>query len=304
MKRLNEINIQHIKILENLYLTKNTYTTAEELNISQSKVSRALAKLRSDLNDRLLIRVGNELHSTEYFNLIYPKLSELSEKFESVFKFEEFDPMTFSEKLVISINRAMLIRYGVRLYQELSRSLPNAQLVFEEWNDLTIGRIASGKVDLAMSYHSQTSGHIHQVSMAKDEFFVLSTPYFSLRSGQELTLDELLALPIISWNPSEGKEIENLKNIIKYKYGKELNISLTTDNLDIAVTACKESKGVFISAKNLIDESGLVRTALPKLFNNDSELNKSINLYCHYSKSKTEIFERFHSITNNILTNS
>lgn len=304
MPKVSEINIQSIKILQNLYSTKNTYKTAHELNISQSKVSRVLARLRDDLNDRLLIRLGNELYPTEYFMSIYPRLTTLVQNIDSVFCVDVFNGSRYHGDITLAISRGILHRFGVRLYQHLSVAIPNANWYFEEWNDNTMERIEHGEIDIGINYENEVRKKVITEKIVRDQFFVLASKgLFNDRTS--LNLEDLWSLPFINWNPTTNREIEYVKGIIKVKYKKDLRFVLSTDSLDIAIDACLNGKGLLISAKELVSQSvKLNKIQLPPEVYDDSDLNRYISLFTSYLNSKSEKYTLLKNQINKVLIDS
>ncbi|MFA0069905.1 LysR family transcriptional regulator [Vibrio breoganii] len=291
MKKTNEINVQSILILQSLYMTRNTYKTAESLNISQSKVTRVLGRLRGDLNDRLLIRVGNDLLPTPYFEAISGRLSNFSHNIEKLFSSDEFDPSLFKGQVAISINRAILSRFGVRIYRRLIKILPNATWKFEEWNDNSMQKIEMGSIILGINYQVPNHQNIVEQSIAKDSFFALVPKNIPHKFGNVLSVEELCELPMISWNPSIERDLEDVRAVFRKKIKKDMNIILSTDSLSIATEACINGKGIMISASRLVSgEYGLTKVSLPELFNDDDEINRYVCLYTSYINSKTDIY--------------
>lgn len=304
MTNVSEINIQSIKILQNLYSTKNTYKTAHELNISQSKVSRVLARLRDDLGDRLLIRVGNNLHPTDYFTAIQPGLTKLVQDIDSVFFVKEFDASRHQGDIRLAISRGILYRFGVQLYQHLSMIAPFASWHFEEWNDSTIERIECGTVDIGINYENEVSKHIVLERIIRDEFFALASKQF-ISEHKIIKLEELWRLPFISWNPTIVREINEVRDIIKVKYKKDLRIVLTTDSLDVAVEACLKGKGLLISTKRLVSEDlQLNKLQLPPEIHQDRDLNRYIAFFTSYLNSKSDKCKLLKKEISTVLVNS
>ena len=55
--RIDKLDLKMLRVLAVLAQTRNTYRAAEQLHLTQSAVSRALARLRDVLDDPLFVQM-------------------------------------------------------------------------------------------------------------------------------------------------------------------------------------------------------------------------------------------------------
>ncbi|WEM45368.1 LysR family transcriptional regulator (plasmid) [Photobacterium sp. DA100] len=283
----DEIDIKSIKVLSSLYETRNTYKTAEELSISQSQVTRILSKLRSNLNDRLLVRVGNVLVPTEYFEQIHNKLPELVECIQSTFSIStDFNPETYEGEINISLNKVILNRYGLVIYQELSHNCPRAFLKIEDWNVDSVEKISSNELLVGVNYlNHNIPDSIEQVEIKDESFFLLSSKSHPILDASLISVDVLINQSFIVWNPNSWKEQKQIINELQRKFKRELKVVLKTDSLDVALEACRNNKGIMIASNTIINDfNNLAVSPLPVslLEGEDKAEVKKINFYYSY----------------------
>ncbi len=65
MKELQDLDLNLLKLLKAVVETRNTHAAADKLGISQTSVSRGMAKLRETFGDQLFLR---KAHGVELQN--------------------------------------------------------------------------------------------------------------------------------------------------------------------------------------------------------------------------------------------
>ena len=71
---LHHVDIGLLPVLQDLLRTRSTTLTAKRLGCTQSSASHALARLRKQFGDPLLVRVGRSLSPTRFAELLAPRL--------------------------------------------------------------------------------------------------------------------------------------------------------------------------------------------------------------------------------------
>ncbi|GIU25945.1 LysR family transcriptional regulator [Shewanella colwelliana] len=82
--KLLDISLTTIEIFCQIYVKKNAIEVASHLELSQPKVSRALAALRSVFDDPLFIRRESQFQATEKAHNLYPIFREMMECSQAV----------------------------------------------------------------------------------------------------------------------------------------------------------------------------------------------------------------------------
>lgn len=147
-----DFDLNLLKVLVVLLQEQNTSRAADVLNTSQPSVSRALAKLRTELNDPLFIRDKQGLRLSPKAELLAETLPKIYQKLLDTFEEGVFQPESYNGKIKIAMNAYITEIYGFRIYQQLKHSMPGLTVELLSWNERSIQQILDGQVDIAISF--------------------------------------------------------------------------------------------------------------------------------------------------------
>ena len=80
MKELRDLDLNLLKLLQAVVETQNTHQAADKLGISQTSVSRGLAKLRETFGDQLFTRKAHGVEPSELAEKLAEKLAEAADE--------------------------------------------------------------------------------------------------------------------------------------------------------------------------------------------------------------------------------
>jgi DNA-binding transcriptional LysR family regulator len=120
MKELRDLDLNLLKLLQAVVETRNTHQAADKLGISQTSVSRGLAKLRETFGDQLFIRKAHGVEPSE----LAEKLAEAADEMftplvKVVESYQNFDPLQFKGEVSIAMNIFMLEQWGDGIFSAL-----------------------------------------------------------------------------------------------------------------------------------------------------------------------------------------
>jgi len=155
MKELQDLDLNLLKLLKAVVETRNTHAAADKLGISQTSVSRGMAKLRETFGDQLFIRKAHGVEPSE----LAEKLAEAADEMYSplikvVESYHNFDPKVFTGEVTIALNIYLLEQYGEGIFKVLQKALPQARFKLVYWQEKTLVEVLNGHVD----YLLQLSG--------------------------------------------------------------------------------------------------------------------------------------------------
>ncbi|EIU6780720.1 LysR family transcriptional regulator [Vibrio parahaemolyticus] len=121
---IRDLDLNLLKILRAVVETRNTHTAADKLGISQTSVSRGLAKLREMFGEQLFIRKAHGVEPSE----LAEKLAEASEEmFNPLIKvvesYQNFEPMEFNGEIKIAMNIYFLELHGDGIFNTLPQEI-------------------------------------------------------------------------------------------------------------------------------------------------------------------------------------
>lgn len=109
IKSLAQFDLNLIKLLKAVVETKNTHAAAQQLGISQTSVSRGLAKLKETFGEQLFLRKAHGLEPSELAKKLADAADEMLIPIIKVMEsYNSFDPQHFDGKVSIVVNTYLL----------------------------------------------------------------------------------------------------------------------------------------------------------------------------------------------------
>lgn len=158
MKKLSDISINTIEVFCLIYLKGSTINVANDLSISQSKVSRALSALREVFADPLFIRKNNRLVATELTHNIYPLLTEILSCSRAIESHEPAKPSSTEPPVVIATVPQLEIGLAQKIVKDAVKlqQSPNIAISTTAWSDRSEQQLIDGEIDVAICFKPST----------------------------------------------------------------------------------------------------------------------------------------------------
>jgi len=174
-KRIQQLDLNLLKVFECLYQQQNMTRTAEVLSLSPSAVSHAIGRLREVLGDALFTRQGKKMMPTPACVRFAPVLLDsLTQLRLSLQLFSHFEPSTTTQCFRVAVHHAIESQMMPRLFRVLLRQAPQARLECVQLDRQQITRqLASGSVDVAIDIALPVSLPLRHQSIIDDEYAVL-----------------------------------------------------------------------------------------------------------------------------------
>ncbi|WP_434567799.1 LysR family transcriptional regulator [Vibrio chagasii] len=152
-KNLDNLDLNLLRLLKVVVETQNTSVTAKRLGISQTSVSRGLAKLRETFGDQLFIRKAHGVEPSELAEKLAEASDNMLKPFTQVLEaYQEFDPEEYSGEIVIACDVTLLDVFGKGLYQSLNQALPNACFKLINWQQHSLQNMLDRRIDYMLHY--------------------------------------------------------------------------------------------------------------------------------------------------------
>jgi DNA-binding transcriptional LysR family regulator len=131
MNPLDRIDWNLILALHALLTDRSVSAAARRLGVSQPAASKALARLRRQFDDELLVRQGNAYTLTPLAQQLVPLVTEAVSATRSVLRITQtFDPATTAREFVVWTTEYAQIAFGAALVDRFTEEAPGARLVF------------------------------------------------------------------------------------------------------------------------------------------------------------------------------
>lgn len=146
-----QLDLNLLVVLEVLLEERNVTRAARRLGRTQSATSHALGRLRVQLEDPLLVRVGGEMRPTPRAEQLAPELSRLLRALGRVLgEAPPFDPAT-SDRVYLLGGPDFLAAALPTLVARMARETPHASVELIPPSRTLFSDVAEGRLDLAIA---------------------------------------------------------------------------------------------------------------------------------------------------------
>lgn len=194
-------------ILAKLLRTRSLSAAAVELGISQPSVSRALAKMRDELRDPLLVRQGNAMVRTPRGEELEARLATWLIHTAEVVNEQRFEPANLNRQFRIGSTdfgvQSVIARAHAGLHEEAPLSTIN--VVPLEWDSAEA--LASGRIDVVITGLDNHPESLRRQLLFKDRFACLMRPDHPLATDCDTPIDIAEYLD----NPHLGMTVTDLQ---------------------------------------------------------------------------------------------
>jgi DNA-binding transcriptional LysR family regulator len=165
----NQYEMSLLPALHILLTERHVTKAAARMNLTQSAMSRVLAKLRIQFDDVLLVRTGNEYQLTPKAQALLPNLNQLLPEMAQLWQPIEFSPETVDQTITLSGTDMdiVLLRKGIRKLQEQADKL---KLTITTSTTKTLDQVLAGEIDIGVSASDDERSGIHRKLLLEDKF--------------------------------------------------------------------------------------------------------------------------------------
>lgn len=184
---ISQIDLNLLVYLDVLLREKNVTNAAEQLNITQPAMSNSLKRLRTLLQDPLLVRTGSGMKPTERALEIHPIIRNMINNAELIVQPSEvFDPSNSRRVFRIMASdyaESTLIPDLLNSTRELA---PNIVLDILTPSDVVFEDIENGKVDMAINRFDTMPQSFHQTIIWEDSFSCIMSSDSNMQRNLDL----------------------------------------------------------------------------------------------------------------------
>jgi DNA-binding transcriptional LysR family regulator len=153
--KVSPVDLNLLAVLDAILQTRSVSRAADRVGITKPAMSHALARLREQTGDPVLVRTGKEWHLTERAASMRDRVHELAEGVRAVLDKEaDLDPRTSTREMRVHATDHVVSLLGTDLGAALSHEAPNAALRFLPIQVDDVGPLRAGEVDLAIGVFS------------------------------------------------------------------------------------------------------------------------------------------------------
>ena len=234
MKLSSRFDLNLLGVFEAIYARSSVTHAARHLNLSQSAVSHALARLRRELGDELFVRVDGRMVPTALATtIIDPVRSALRGLEMAVGAAPPVDPASSARLFRIGLRPNIEARIFADLATTARLMAPAVRLASVDFRRADLARaLAMGEIDVALDIESEATAMLRSRGLRLD-VLVVAARRDDPRFAAGLTLDAYLAAEHVFASPRPaglGSEDVALRAL-----GAERRIALRCQNLSAAL---------------------------------------------------------------------
>ena len=188
---LSRINLNLLISLYHLLRTRSVTSAAQAQHLTQPAMSRNLSQLREIFKDRLMVRVGNDMHLTPRGEMLWQELPPMLNQLESLLVPSHFEPAGYVGEFNIAATDFITHDLLPSLLAELQQDAPRLQLHFHLWHPGMIDELRQGRLDLAGCILDQIPDDIYGKQLGTDGYSCLINPEHPL-AHKVLTLEDFV----------------------------------------------------------------------------------------------------------------
>lgn len=170
----SRIDLNLLGVFEAIYSRGGVTAAGRHLNLSQSALSHALARLRRTFDDPLFVRSGNALVPTALArSIIGPVRDGLRGIEAAVAAAAHFDPATSTRPFRIGLRQSSEMHHFHRMVARVAREAPGVMLASVDFRRADLARaLAQGDLDLAIDVPSEATAGLERTELRADTMVV------------------------------------------------------------------------------------------------------------------------------------
>ncbi len=192
-----KVDLNLLVILRALLQTRSVSLTAERLGLSQPAVSRALARLRGQFGDRLLIKGGQSMTPTRFAEQIAGPLSGALSGLETFLDGDPaFDPATTERVFRIATTDYGAIAVMPGVLPLLRAAAPSAGMELVPFNREAFRKLGEGDLDIVLYSDDPVAPHLHKGLLFTEDYVCVvraGHPVIKACDEDRIPLDDYLA---------------------------------------------------------------------------------------------------------------
>lgn len=207
---LYRLDLNLLRTLDAVLTARSVVRAAELMNVTPPAVSNALARLRREFDDPLVVRSGRGIVPTPRALSLAPALRDALLRLERAVRNESFDPASTTRRFTLALSGAGQISQLPKLSRLIAAEMPHASLRIMGIDTLlSSGGVARAEVDAAIMRFDEDAPGVHACTLY-DERSVLVARHGHAHAGKRLTKVRLGLLRHVEVEVATGRGYRGL----------------------------------------------------------------------------------------------
>lgn len=203
MATARNLDLFTLECFDALMRERSVSRAAQRMDLSQSSMSEALARLRERFADPLLVRTREGMAPTERAQALLPQVRDGIAQLRAILeRAADFDPATARERFRITATDYAQLLLVPALVQRLQQTAPYCSAEFVTVNLRAVElALEAGEVDLAIAYYPEPPPALRRSPLFTDRYVCIARQGHAA-TRQTLSPEGFAALPHVSVSPS------------------------------------------------------------------------------------------------------
>ncbi len=212
-------NLNLIPVLQALLQEVSVVGAAKRVHLSQPAVSGALARLREEFDDPLLVRVGRSMRLTSRALQLRPQVDQVCSEIERLFEPTIFDPTTDDTHFVIAAPDHLGFLLSKALLGRLHEEAPRIRIRFVAVPTDLLERLHDRTIDLAVCGNFNMWPTARYQSLLEERIVVVVAKDHPLAKRRNVTSVDLAKYPgvniftSVASSPEDARPITGLPSL-------------------------------------------------------------------------------------------
>jgi DNA-binding transcriptional LysR family regulator len=249
---LRSKNLNLLPILEALLEEQSVVKAAARVHLSQPAVSGALARLRVEFDDQLLVRVGRKMQRTDRASRILPDVKRACADLERLFDVGVFDPATSGTRFVVAAPDHLAFLISRQLLPILAVGAPGVLLQFVDPPSDLSPHIMEGAIDLAVAANFGIWEDLRYEPLIFERLVATMSRHHPLAARTTIDFHELELYPALARTSRSASPVDNTPLATGVPV-LDAPAQITLEQFTDAVLLTLESDAVVTAPQMLID---------------------------------------------------
>lgn len=268
LDQLAQYDIKLLVAFKVLLEEENVSRAAQRMQVTQSAMSKMLAKLKDVFKEELFIRTSHGIQPTDKALTLKEPLNDALDKLGNLLSPVKFKPAHCSRTFRISMLDNLANRVIPGLLQTLSKQAPEVKIQLKPWSRQSFDELAQGQLDLALNVVDVSRANFYQLKLTDIQVCAVVRKGHPLARKATITLDDFLSYSFIKVIIPEFNEHHQKDQQILAALGRERKIVFETHNPGCALQSLERTNYVMLGAKGpanaIYEQMGLTTVDIPK----------------------------------------
>jgi len=182
---MSEIDLNLLEALDALLSEGSVGGAARRLKLSDSAMSRTLARLRAATGDELLVRAGRAMVPTPHAEALRERVHALVHDAQDVLQPSgaHWNPAVLARQFTLRANDSFVETHGAALVARVAAAAPGVRLRFAPKPDKDAQPLREGLIDLDIGVLGDTAPELRVQALYRDRFVAAVRPGHELLAG-------------------------------------------------------------------------------------------------------------------------